>query len=276
MHKPTAIQILKNTIQLADADFEGSAMESKAIYRRKLNKLQERISHIQQAYYHQNKRAIIIFEGWDASGKGGVIRRLTEKLDPRGYRVIPISAPKPDEQSRHYLYRFQKELPKAGSMTIFDRSYYGRVLVERVEELISNKEWQRAYYEINEFERLLSDDGVCIIKIFLHITPEEQLQRLYERLHNPYKRWKVTEEDFRNRLRWKDYEKAINDMFKQTTTNIAAWHLIAANRKWYTRIQTLEIICAHLEKDVDIIPKPLDPKVIKAAEQMLSISDIKN
>tara|TARA_R110002073_G_scaffold195786_1_gene354824 strand:- start:4270 stop:5100 length:831 start_codon:yes stop_codon:yes gene_type:complete len=272
MYKPTNIKIAKNTVQLLNANFENSVLESKVIYQSKLKKLQERIAHIQQVYYLQSKRAIIVFEGWDASGKGGVIRRLTEKLDPRGFSVIPISIPNPDEQSRHYLYRFQKELPKAGAITIFDRSYYGRVLVERIEGLASNKEWQRAYCEINEFERLLSDDGVRIIKLFLHITPEEQLIRFYERLHNPYKHWKITEEDFRNRLKWKDYESAINDMFKQTSTNIANWNLIAANMKWYARIQALEIICAKLEKGVDIIPKPLDPELIEVAKQLLGIT----
>jgi len=276
VYKPTNINTLKDYVRLSDADFESSVLENKAIYQRKLKKLQERVLHIQQAYFHQGERAIIVFEGWDASGKGGVIRRLTERMDPRGFNVVPISAPKPDEQSRHYLYRFQKVLPKAGGMTIFDRSYYGRVLVERVEGLTSVREWQRAYQEINEFERLLSDDGVCIIKIFLHITPEEQLIRFHERLHNPYKRWKITIDDFRNRLKWKDYEEAINDMFRQTSTNIANWNLIAANKKWYTRVQILEIICANLEKEVDIIPKPLDAKLVEAAEQLLGITVKKN
>ena len=272
MYKPANIRMLKDSVRLSDADFESSVLENKAIYQRKLKKLQERVLYIQQAYFHQGERAIIVFEGWDASGKGGVIRRLTERMDPRGFNVIPISVPKPDEQSRHYLYRFQKALPKAGSITIFDRSYYGRVLVERIEGLASIREWQRAYQEINEFERLLSDDGVRIIKIFLHITPEEQLIRFHERLHNPYKRWKITIDDFRNRLKWKDYEKAINEMFRQTSTNIANWNLIAANKKWYTRVQILEIICANLGKGVDIIPKPLDSKLIDAAEQLLGIT----
>ncbi len=269
MHKPTNIKIKKNAVQLADADFKNSVIKNKEKYQRKLKELQILVLRIQQAYYNQHKRAIIVLEGWDASGKGGVIRRLTERLDPRGFNVIPIAAPKPEEQSRHYLYRFQKQLPKAGSITIFDRSYYGRVLVERVEGFISNKEWQRAYTEINEFERLLSDDGVRIIKIFLHITPDEQLNRFHERLHNPYKHWKITEEDFRNRLKWSDYEDAINEMFKQTSTNIVDWNLIAANRKWYTRVQALETICNLLKKGVDITPKSAGPKLIKAAEQLL-------
>lgn len=272
MYKPTNIKTLKNYVQLSDADFENSVLESKTIYQRKLRKLQERVLHIQQAYFHQGERAIIVFEGWDASGKGGAIRRLTERMDPRGFNVVPISVPKPDEQSRHYLYRFQKALPKAGTITIFDRSYYGRVLVERIEDLASIKEWQRAYQEINEFERQLSDDGVCIIKIFLHITPEEQLTRFQERLHNPYKRWKIDVDDFRNRLKWKNYETAINDMFRRTSTNIVNWNLIAANKKWYTRVQILEIICAKLEEDVEIIPKPLDSKLVEAAEQLLGIT----
>jgi AMP-polyphosphate phosphotransferase len=276
MYKPTHIMTLKNAVQLSDANFEHAVLESKSIYQRKLKKLQERVAHIQQAYFHQGKRAIIVFEGWDASGKGGAIRRLTERMDPRGFKVVPISAPSPDEQSRHYLYRFQKALPQIGNVTIFDRSYYGRVLVERIDGFASNIEWQRAYQEINEFERLLSDDGVCIIKIFLHITSEEQLIRFQERLHNPYKRWKISIDDFHNRLKWKDYEVAINDMFKKTATNIANWNMIAANKKWFTRVQTLDIICANLERNVDIIPKPLDTKVIKAAEQMLGITITKN
>lgn len=272
MYRPTHITTLKNAVQLSDANFERAVLESKSIYQRKLKKLQERVSHIQQAYFHQGKRAIIVFEGWDASGKGGAIRRLTERMDPRGFTVVPIAAPRPDEQNRHYLYRFHQAQPKIGNMTIFDRSYYGRVLVERIDGLASNIEWQRAYQEINEFERLLSDDGVCIIKIFLHITPEEQLIRFQERLHNPYKRWKISTDDIHNRLKWKDYEVAINDMFKKTSTNIANWNMVAANKKWFTRVQTLDIICANLEREVDIIPKPLDTKFIKAAEQLLGIS----
>ena len=272
MYRPTNIVTLKNAIQLSDANFESSILENKTIYQRKLKKLLERVSHVQQAYFHQGKRAIIVFEGWDASGKGGAIRRLTERMDPRGFKVVPISAPRSDEQNRHYLYRFHQALPQIGTITIFDRSYYGRVLVERVEELASIIEWQRAYQEINEFERLLSDDGVCIIKIFLHITPEEQLIRFHERLHNPYKRWKMTVDDFRNRLKWKDYEEAINDMFKKTSTNIASWNMIAANKKWFTRVKVLDTICENLEKGVDIIPKPLDSKLIEAAEQLLGIT----
>lgn len=271
MHKPSIIRSNKNPVQLSDADFEKAIIKNKSSYKRKLKKWQERIAHIQQAYYHQHKRAIIVFEGWDASGKGGAIRRLTERLDPRGYDVIPISAPTKTEQGRHYLYRFFNKIPKPGCITVFDRSYYGRVLVERVEGFATSQQWERAYREINEFERLLHDDGVCIIKIFLHITPEEQLARFSERLHNPYKRWKITQEDLRNRQQWNTYEAAINDMFKHTATNIVTWNLISANMKWYARIQTLKIVCKALEKNVETIPKALDPKLIASAERLLGI-----
>lgn len=271
MYKPTPIRPKKNPPRLEDASFETAVIKDNDHYQQLLEKWQTRIAHIQQAYYHQNKCAIIVFEGWDASGKGGAIRRLTERLDPRGYHVVPIAAPTQEELSRHYLYRFFKQIPKAGTITIFDRSYYGRVLVERVEGFATNKEWSRAYQEINEFERLLSDDGVCIIKFFLHITPDEQLNRFRERLHNPYKRWKITQEDLRNREQWQDYVRAINDMFLYTATNIANWHLIPANMKWYTRIQTLKMTCKALEKHVDVIPKPLDAELIESAERLLGI-----
>lgn len=271
MHTPTIIHATRQPVQLADADFENAIIKGKSSYKEQLKKWQKHLTHIQQAYYHQNKRALILFEGWDASGKGGAIRRLTERLDPRGFDVIPIAAPTEDEISRHYLYRFFKQIPKAGCMTILDRSYYGRVLVERIEGFAKTKEWQRGYQEINEFERLLHDDGVCIVKIFLHITPEEQLNRFRERLHNPYKRWKMTQEDLRNREKWPQYETAINDMFKHTATNIATWNLIAANMKWYARVETLKLVCKALEKDVEIIPKALDAELIASAERQLGI-----
>lgn len=226
---------------------------------------------IQQAYYQQNRRAIIVFEGWDAAGKGGTIRRLTEILDPRGFTVYSIGVPTKEEQGRHYLYRFQARLPIPGCISIFDRSYYGRVLVERVEGMATDREWQRAYQEINEFERLLQDDGVRFVKLFLHIDKDEQLRRFEERLHNPVKHWKFTEEDIRNHLRWEDYECAIDDMFEQTSTTTAPWHLIPANKKWFARIETLKIIAEALEKGVDTSPPAIDQGIIAAAEAHLGI-----
>ena len=271
MHQPSPIVLQTNPPKLSDIQSPHPAVEDKVTYEKRLKKLQKRMLQVQQAYFHQGKRAILVFEGWDAAGKGGAIRRLTEKLDPRGFSVIPVAAPKAEEQGRHYLYRFQSRLPTPGSFTIFDRSYYGRVLVERVEGFASNKEWQRAYQEINEFERLLMDDGVRIIKCFLHIDKDTQLKRFSERLHNPVKRWKLTEEDIRNHLKWPLYETAIDDMFHYTSTENAPWHIIAGNRKWYSRLAVLETVIEALAVDVDITPPPLDESVIAAAESQLGI-----
>ncbi|MCG7539321.1 polyphosphate kinase [Pseudoalteromonas sp. CO348] len=247
------------------------AIDSKKHYKSELKYWQTQLLHVQQAYFHQGKRAILVFEGWDAAGKGGAIRRMTEKLDPRGVKVYPIAKPTPEEQGRHYLYRFQTKLPPRGTMTIFDRSYYGRVLVERVEAFANEQEWHRAYQEINEFERLLTDDNVRIVKLFLHISEDEQLKRFTERLNNPYKRWKLTKEDIRNRQKRQDYEQAIDDMFAKTDTNLADWHLILAEHKWYARVQVMKTIVEALSKGVDISPPPIDKAVVKLAESQLGI-----
>ncbi|WP_232824728.1 polyphosphate kinase 2 family protein [Algibacillus agarilyticus] len=276
MYSPSKIKRLKPSPTLtAVQDNESSlSFENDADYYQQLTDLQYQLLLIQQAYFQQGRRAIIVFEGWDASGKGGVIRRLTEKLDPRGFMVHPIAAPTADEQSRHYLYRFQTKLPKAGQIAIFDRSYYGRVLVERVEGFASKPQWQRAYQEINEFERLLTDDGVVIIKLFLHISPEQQLKRFVERLHNPQKHWKLTQEDLRNREQWPNYEKAINKMFKHTSTIAANWQVLNANNKKQTRLNALKIITQLLAQDVDLTPPPLDEELVKQANKLLGLDDL--
>lgn len=271
MHKPSPILISDKPPKLSRADFSEAIISSKEQYEKRLKKLQRYMLTIQQAYYHQKRRAIIVFEGWDAAGKGGAIRRLTERLDPRGFTVHPISAPTLEEQGRHYLYRFQMRLPIPGTIAIFDRSYYGRVLVERVEGFATDVEWQRAYQEINEFERTLMDDDVRIVKLFIHIDKEEQISRFDARLHDPVKRWKLTEEDIRNHLRWDDYEKAINQMFKRTSTEEAPWHLVLGKMKWYARIAVLEAVTKALAQGVDIEPPPLNQAVIAAAEAQLGI-----
>ena len=271
MHQPSPIVLQNPSPSLNNIDFDESVLPDKDAYLKKLKKWQKKMLQVQQAYFHQNKRAILVLEGWDASGKGGAIRRVTEKLDPRGVTVHPISAPSAEEQSKHYLHRFQARLPEAGSIAIFDRSWYGRVLVERIEGFASKKEWQRAYQEINEFERSLIDDGARIIKIFMHITPEEQLKRFEERLNNPVKRWKLTTEDIRNRQRWAEYESAIEDMFTYTSTEAAPWHIIAGNHKWYARIEVLKTIVEQLAEGIDTSPPPLDPNVIKEAYHSLGI-----
>lgn len=274
MHLPSEIELLLPSPKLSDVVLTATIPDKKT-YFAELALWQKRLLHVQQAYYRQKKRAIIVFEGWDAGGKGGAIRRVTEKLDPRGYNVYPISAPTEDEKSRHYLYRFQNKLPIGGTITIFDRSYYGRVLVERVEGFAKKTQWQRAYQEINEFERMLGDDDIRIIKIFLHIDKKEQLKRFEERLNNPVKRWKLTEEDLRNRNKWSAYEEATQDMFKHTTTKAHPWTLIAGNHKWFARVQVLKSIVEAMEDGVDITVPKLNADVIRLAKEHLGVS-IKN
>lgn len=275
MHQPSPIILESGIKTLSSIDFSDSILINKNEYQKKLKKWQKKMLQVQQAYFHQNRKAILVFEGWDASGKGGAIRRITEKLDPRGVTVHPISAPTAQEQSKHYLHRFQARLPEAGSIAIFDRSWYGRVLVERIEGYATEHEWQRAYQEVNEFERCLMDDGVKIIKIFMHISPEEQLKRFEERLNNPVKRWKLTTEDIRNRERWDDYEISTDEMFKYTSTKTAPWHIIRGNHKWFARIDVLKTVVNQLAQDVDTRPPPVDPNVIDDAYKVLGLS-IKN
>jgi polyphosphate kinase 2 (PPK2 family) len=210
-------------------------------------------------------------EGWDTAGKGGVVRRLGWALDPRSFKVHAIAAPNGREKSLHYLQRFWERLPQHGQIVVFDRSWYGRVLVERVESFAMEAEWQRAYAEINDFERMLLADGMRLVKLFLHITPEEQMRRFRNRLTDPLKRWKLSYEDFRNRKRWKDYEGAIEDMMAETSTRRAPWHLLPANNKPYGRLAALRIIADRLSKGVTLEPRQLDPQVAEAAEQLLGI-----
>lgn len=273
MFAPSPITLVAAPPRLNDynLDLESYAFKDKDHYHKKLKEAQEQLLQVQQAYYHQGKRAIIVFQGWDAAGKGGAIRRITEKLDPRGYHVHPIASPTKDEQGRHYLYRFETRLPSPGSIAIFDRSWYERVLVERIEEFATPFQWQRAYQEINEFERMLTDDGVRIIKLFLHISKDEQLKRFEERLNNPDKQWKLTEEDIRNRSKWDLYETATDEMFQRTSTISSPWHIIPSNKKWYARVEVLNTIIDALAKDVDLTPPPIDEAVVKAARKLLGI-----
>lgn len=205
---------------------------------------------IEQAAWKHKSRIVLAVEGFDGAGKGGVIRRLTERLDPRGFAVHPIAAPSEDERTRHYLYRFWTKLPRAGTMAIFDRSWYGRVLVERVEGFAKKDEWKRAYDEINSFEKMLTDDGIPVIKIFLGISKDEQKERFEDRLRDPYKQWKLTRDDLRNRKRWDDYVEAVDDMFSKTHTKNAPWHLVPADDKRYARIQSLKILAKAFEGEV--------------------------
>lgn len=229
----------KGTLKLKKIDPGTTIGEDKKAYEKELAKLQEKLYELQVRYFLEKRRAVILFEGWDAAGKGGAIKRLTALMDPRGYKVWPIAAPKDAEVRHHYLWRFTTRTPEQGELSIFDRSWYGRVLVERVEGFCSTKAWQRAYDEINAFERMLTDDGVVIIKFFLHIDEKTQLERFKAREKDPIKNFKIGPDDWRNRKRRPDYEAAIQDMFDRTHRPDAPWHVVPANDKKYARIAVL-------------------------------------
>ena len=216
-------------------------------YEDALQAAQIRLRELTWRAYRQGVNTVCVFEGWDAAGKGGAIRRLTAAIDPRLFRVIRIAAPSDIEHAQHYLWRFWRDLPRQGYCTIFDRSWYGRVLVERIENFCAKHEWQRAYREISDFEQQLHEHGAVVAKFWLHINPEEQLRRFNERAETPWKRHKITPEDWRNRDNWAAYERAVNDMVALTSTNSAPWHLVAANNKRFARVNVLETLCHMLE-----------------------------
>jgi polyphosphate kinase 2 (PPK2 family) len=216
-------------------------------YRKELAAQQRRIHLLQREAIEQNRSSVLVFEGPDAGGKGGAIRRIIPTLDARNYRVLQYGAPTDEEASRHYLWRFWRHLQRAGHLTVFDRSWYGRVLVERIEGFASDAEWKRAYAEINDFEDQLIEQGTILVKFWMHITPEEQLKRFEARKQTPFKRWKLTGEDWRNRGKWYEYENAAHDMIKYTSTHVSPWEMIPANNKNYARIRMLETFGDYLE-----------------------------
>lgn len=240
-------------------------------YEGDLKQLQRRLERVQAAYILHGARAMIAVEGWDASGKGGAIRRLTACWDPRWFNVWSIGAPTAEEADRHFLWRFWQRVPTRGSISIFDRTWYGRVLVERIEGFCREADWQRAYDEINEFEAQQLDIGTTLIKIFLHVTAEEQDRRLKARLEDPWKRWKTGPEDYRNRARRSDYFKAYGDMFAHCNTRWAPWTVIDANHKKATRIAVLQAVADQLEHSVDMTPPPLDPRLAQLAEGVFGV-----
>ncbi len=217
-------------------------------YKKELKKLQTRLSELHNIIYRRKIPVILCYEGWDAAGKGGNIRRLTYALDPRGFDVHPIASPLPHELNRHYLWRFWTRLPKTGHICIFDRTWYGRVMVERLEGFCGEKDWKRAYYEINEFERMLTDWGAVVLKFWIHVDKDTQLARFTDRQNTPEKQWKITDEDWRNREKWDQYEVAVDEMLQKTSTKNAPWFIIESNDKKYARIKTLRIIVKALEK----------------------------
>lgn len=236
-------------IRLDELDQNTSLSEKE--YKEKLKKAQLRLLKHQLELRESKRSLIVVVEGPDAAGKGGAIKRLVERLDPRLVRVYSIVKPTPEEYRHHYMWRFWTKLPAYGEMAIFDRSWYGRVLVERVEGFATDAEWKRAYREINEFERQLTDDGAILVKVFLQITKDEQLARFKAREADPYKHWKISDEDWRNRKKWKEHNEAAEDMFEKTSTENAPWTVIPANYKWYARVQVAKTVLATLEKALE-------------------------
>ncbi len=226
-------------------------------YVREITRRQIQLRELGYQIYLQKRPVILVFEGWDAAGKGGVIKRITEKLDPRGYVVYPISTPHGEDKTRHYLYRFWRRLPERGQIAIFDRSWYGRVLVERVEGFAAEAEWQRGYKEINSFERQLREFGTILVKFWIHISREEQLRRFEERKAIGYKEWKLTEEDWRNREKWSAYEDAVEQMLVKTSTATASWTLVEGNDKYWARTKVLAKLVKVLS--IEMGYQPADP-----------------
>ncbi len=217
--------------------------------------------------YTQQRPVVIVFEGWDAAGKGGAIKRVTEKLDPRGYVVHPIAAPKGEDRTHHYLWRFWRRLPERGQIAIFDRSWYGRVMVERIEGFCREEEWKRAYREINHFERQLVDFGTILVKFWIHISRAEQQRRFEGRQGTAYKAWKLTDEDWRNREKWDQYLQAVNDMLLKTSTLTAPWTVVEGNCKWYARVKVLKTLVDGLRQELDFDPLAEFPETRKGRKK---------
>ena len=236
-------------------------------YGESLIKYQVALFKLAYQVYVQQRPVVIVFEGWDAAGKGGAIRRVTEKLDPRGFVVYSIAAPKGDEATRHYLWRFWTRLPEGGQIAIFDRSWYGRVMVERVEGFCSEAEWKRAYREVNYFERQLVDFGTILFKFWLHIDQAEQLRRFEARAGDKLRSWKLTDEDWRNRDKWPVYEEAVNDMLLKTSTVSAPWTVIEGNSKQHARIKILRTLVEKLAAELNYDPFAVSPAAEKKAKK---------
>ena len=251
----TAAPILQNVFplvkmpQLSEVDLDKSISEED--YKKELKELQDRLRELHNRLYRKKVPVIIAYEGWDAAGKGGNIKRITGALDPRGFEVHPIASPEPKEKARHYLWRFWTRLPKTGHIAIFDRTWYGRVMVERLEGFCTENDWKRAYNEINEFEKELSEWGAVIIKFWVQIDKDTQLARFTERQNTPEKQWKITDEDWRNREKWDQYEVAVNEMLQKTSTTYAPWYILPSVDKKYARIEALKIVVRELEKALD-------------------------
>ena len=255
MNSALAVPLLQNAFPLKQIEKLSEVKLDKTMtdkeYETALDKYQKRLNELHNEIYRKKIPVIIAYEGWDAAGKRGNIKRITDALDRRGYEVHPIASPEPHEKARHYLWRFWNRLPKTGHVAIFDRTWYGRVMVERLEGFCSENEWQRAYVEINEFEKELADWGAVIVKFWVHIDKDTQLARFKERENTPEKRWKITDEDWRNREKWDLYEEAVNEMLKKTNTSYAPWHILESNDKKYARIKALKTVIEAIEEKLD-------------------------
>ena len=248
--------VLQNTFQLnKTSNLKDISLDDKVLsddeYNSKLEELQKKLSELHYELYRKKIPVVIAYEGWDAAGKGGNIKRIAAALDPRGYEVHPIASPEPHEKARHFLWRFWTRLPKDGHIAIFDRTWYGRVMVERIEGFCSENEWKRAYNEINEFEKELVDWGAVVIKFWAQIDKDTQLARFTERQNTPEKNWKITDEDWRNREKWDQYESAVDEMIKKTSTAFAPWYVLESNDKKYARIKALEIVIENIERKLN-------------------------
>ena len=237
---------MKKAKKLAEIPLDKSIAPDK--YKKELDKLQKRLADLHNELYRRKIPVVIAYEGWDAAGKGGNIKRVAAALDPRGYEVHPIASPEPAEKARHYLWRFWRRLPKDGHIAIFDRTWYGRVMVERIEGFCTENDWQRAYNEINEFEKELCDWGAVVIKFWVQIDKDTQLARFTDRQNTPEKQWKITDEDWRNREKWDQYEEAIDEMIAKTNTSYAPWYVLESNDKYYARIKALKIVIKRIEE----------------------------
>ncbi|NEX21124.1 polyphosphate:AMP phosphotransferase [Thiorhodococcus mannitoliphagus] len=226
-------------------------------YKSEIKKLQSEINELAWKAYNKKRSTVLVFEGMDAGGKGGAIRRITNAVDARLYRSIPVAAPTDEEKSHHYLWRFWRHIPRAGHITIYDRSWYGRVLVERVEGFAADADWRRAYSEINRFEEQLVDSGIILLKFWIQISQDEQLQRFKDREDVPYKQYKITDEDWRNREKWPQYKEAVNEMVVRTSTQHSAWTLVEGNDKPYARVKVLSTICDTLNEVLKQDPQPI-------------------
>lgn len=245
--QPNAEPLRKPTRQSPLDAVDMSLQADPETYSRELDRLQKRLLELEHQIYVPRIPVVIAYEGWDAAGKGGNIKRLVAGLDHRGFEVIPVGAPQGDEAQRHYLWRFWKNLPKGGHITVFDRTWYGRVLVERVEGYATEAEWSRAYQEIVEFENELLSHGMVLVKFWINITKEEQLRRFRQRETTPHKQWKITQEDWRNRRKWNKYHEAVSDMIVRTSTPAAPWTIIEGNQKYHARLKALTTVCDAIE-----------------------------